>query len=253
MKVISRALVGLCALAIPVLSVAQTYQIEADASLVRSSFDFDRGGDADVNQLLLGARYYLAPVETVGPWAESAFLQKSSSAGIELSRTSGDVEGDTDFTVDGFYVTPTNLIVGGELSSSDATDIAVFGGMYLDDRTTAIARVSLGDVDSIGGEYKTIRQLSSGNDLAIEAGLALLDAVDTGFELDGTATYFLSDQLGALAGVSFVDVGDFDEITLTGGAEYFLSETIAARGGLSLGFGDSRDSTSILIGVLGRF
>ena len=170
-----------------------------------------------------------------------------------MSRSGGDVSGDTDFSIDAFYVTPEDLIVGGELSSDDVTDIAVFGGLYLDDKTTAIARISIGDADSIGLEYKTLRQLASGNDLTVEANVALVDAADTGFEIGGSGVYFLSDQLGVLGGLSYQDIGDFDLFTLSSGAEYFLSETLAVNGGLSLGFGDSVDTTSFFIGVLGRF
>lgn len=253
MKITVTALFSLGMLITPLISVAQSYQIEAEANLSLLSFDLDRGGDGDANSLRFGARYYLVPVETVGPWGESAFLQKSSSAGIELSRISGDVDSDTDFAVDAFYVTPDDLIVGGELSSSDATDISVFGGLYLDDRTTAIARISLGDIDSIGAEYKTMLQLAGGNDLTAEAGFALQDAADTGFEIDASAVYYLSDQLGVLGGLSYQDIGSFDEFTLATGAEYFVSETLAARGALLLSFGDATDTTTFTIGVVGRF
>lgn len=253
MKKISTALIGLGALAVPLLSAAQSYQIEADASFTRASTDFDNGGDADVNLISFGGRYFLAPVQTVGPWSESAFLQKSSSAGIELSRVSGDTDSDTDFTVDARYVTPADLIVGGELSSDDETDISVFGGKYLDDRTTAIARISLGDIDRIGGEYKTLRQLASGNDLLIEAGLAFVDAADSGLELEGSGTYFLTDQLGVLAGLSFLDIGDFDRTIFTAGAGYFLSETLEVLGALTLTSADTSDATALTIGVVGRF
>ena len=188
----------------------------------------------------------------MGPYAESAFLQKSISAGVNLTRTGGDFENDTDFAVDVFYVFPTDFIAGGELSSSDATDIEVFGGKYLDNRTTVIGRISIGDVDSIGAEYKTILKTASGNDVTAEASFALLDAADDGFEIDGAATYFLSDQLGVLGGASYQDVGD-DVFTVLGGAQYFLSPTLAARGGLAFGFGDSADTTTINIGVVGRF
>ena len=245
-------LLNLALLATPLISAAQPYQIEAEANIARTSLDFD-AGDFDSNLFTLSARHYLAPVETVGPWTESAFLQKSSSAGVSLSRSGGDISGDTDFSIDAFYVTPENLIVGGELSSDDVTDIAVFGGLYLDDKTTAIARISIGDADSIGLEYKTLRQLASGNDLTVEANVALVDAADTGFEIGGSGVYFLSDQLGVLGGLSYQDIGDFDVFTLSSGAEYFLSETLAVNGGLSLGFGDSVDTTSFFIGVLGRF
>lgn len=253
MKLPITALLSVGILAAPQISLAQPYQIEAEANLSRSNFDFDNGGDADANVLSLSARYYLVPVETVGPWSESAFLQKSSSGGVELSRISGDVDSDTDFTVDAFYVTPDDLIIGGELSSADETDISVFGGRYLDDKTTAIARISLGDVDSLGLEYKTLMQLASGNNLTAEAGVALLDASDTGFEIDASATYYLSDQLGVLGGAAFQDIGDSDQFTLSTGAEYFVSETLAARGGLALGFGDPIDTTTIFVGVIGRF
>lgn len=253
MKLSVTGLLSLGILAAPLISVAEPYQIQADAAVARSSFDFDRGGDADVNSINLGVRYYLEPVETVGPWSESAFLQKSSSAGVELSRVSGDTESDTDFTVDAFYVTPEDFILGGELSSADETDISAFGGLYLDDRTTAIARISLGDIDSLSAEYKTLINLAGGNDLKAEAGFALQDAVDTGFEIDASATYYLSDQLGVLGGVSYQDIGDFDEFMLTAGAEYFLTETMAAGGALTLGFGEPRDSTALILGVVVRF
>lgn len=246
-------LFGLGMLVAPLSSVAQSYQIEAEADLSLSFLDFDAGGDGDGYLLGIRARGYLQPVETVGPWSESAFLQKSSSAGIELTRSGGDFISDTDFGVDLFYVTPDDIIFGGELSSSDATDISVFGGIYLDDRTTAIARISLGDTDSIGAEYKRILQTASGNDLTAEASLFLLDAADTGLGIAASGVYFLSDQLGVLGGLSYQDIGDFDEFTLITGAEYFLSETIAARGGLSFSFGSSVDDTTIIGGVVARF
>lgn len=253
MKLSPISLLGLGLLTIPLTSIAQSYQVEAEINIVRSSLDIERGGDVDNNLLGLSGRYYLAPVETVGPWSESAFLQKSSSAGLSLSRTSGDSPSDTDFEVDARYVTPENLILGGELSSSDATDVSVFGGIYLDDRSTAIARISLGDIDTLGVEYKNLLQLSGGSNLAAEAGFTLKDADKTGFEIDAGATYYLSDQLGVLAGLSFEDVGDFDQLTLATGAEYFLSETIAAGAGLSFGFGDPYDSFTILLGAKARF
>ena len=246
-------LLGLGMLAAPLASVAQTYQVEAEANLFFVSFDPDNGGDIDGTVIDLNGRYFLEPVETVGPYTESAFLQKSISAGINLTRTGGDFNNDTDFAVDVFYVFPTDLIAGGELSSSDATDIAVFGGKYLDDRTTVIGRISIGDIDSIGAEYKTILKTASGNDLTAEASFALLDAADDGFEIDGSATYFLSNQLGVLGGLGYQDIDDSDTFNVVGGAEYFLSPTLAARGGLSFGFGDSVDTTTVSIGVVGRF
>lgn len=253
MKLLPFALLGIAMLSTPLTSFAQSYQAEAEINISRTTFDFDRGRDADANVIGLAGRYFLAPVEIVGPWSESAFLQKSSSVGISLSRVSGDVDSDTDFDVDVRYVTPENLILGGELSSSDATDISAFGGIYLDDRSTAIARISLGDIDTLGVEYRNLLQLSGGNSLAAEASFTLQDAADTGFEIDVSSTYYLSDQLGLLAGLSYEDIGNFDLLTLTSGAEYFISPTIAVAGGLSLGFGDPQDRTNILIGALARF
>jgi len=241
---------GACAT--PLVSVAQTYQIEANAEMGIRSFDFDRGGSGDGNIINLGARYYLAPVETVGPWAESAFLQKSTSAGIALFRTGDNFDSNTDFAIDLFLVTADNLILGGQLGSNDATNIGAFGGLYLDDRTTAIASISLGDIDSIGGEYKTIMQLASGNDLTAEANIALVNAGDSGIAIGGSATYYLSDQLGVSGGLGLETFGN-EEISLEVGAKYFLSETLAVGGDLSLAFGDFLDTTSITIGAIGRF
>jgi len=248
------ALVICCgALINPTVSTALTFQAEAGAALSLVSFDFDRGGSADGNVLALDARYHLAPIELVGPWMESGFLQKSSSIGAQLSRSGGDFNSDTDIGLDVFFVTAENFIVGGGLSSDDTNDLFFLGGTYLDDRTTALIRISLGDADSIGAEYKTLTQVASGNDVTLEAGIALINAADTGIAIDLSGVYFLSDQMGVGGLFSFEDVGSNDQMTLGASVDYGVSETLTAVGGVTLGFGDFVDTTTFTVGVSGRF
>ena len=86
-----------------------------------------------------------------------------------------------------------------------------------------------------------------------DAGAALIDASDTGFNVNAEGVYYLSRQLGLSAGIDYTKIKNGDETAFTVGASYFLGESLLTSVEYSKSSGDAPDSNNLLFGVAMRF
>lgn len=260
---LNRLAVSLALLAaVPAMSSAQTFQMEAGVVVGKGEV-----GSVDYNTLAARGRYYLRAVP-IGdePFSEAPFIDKA--AHVELGYLKLDPDQGNAFDtlgIEGHFVTQQNYIFEASVDRNDAggnggssTDLEVGIGKYLDARSAAILTLELEDD---AADTKTLgvskRHLSDGTSpgtwWAYDIGAALISADDTGFQLEASGTYYLSQQLGVTAGIDLtkIDNGDTTEVELTG--EYFINELMAGSLTYLTSSGDGPDNKSILLTARVRF
>lgn len=223
----------LCITTATTAAIAESFQYEANGRYAMTD-----QGRLDVDVLSIGATAHLKPVNTTGhPFAEAAFLEKSSYASLDYVDITVDVgseEKDYDgFAFAGRYVFPdSDFIVEATLETGDLDTLGFGGGVYLDGRTTIIGFVETsdddaGDLDIIGAKYRIVTNVKAGNTLAVGAQLKLIDAGrDDAIEALGEADFYLDDftSIGALLSVT---QGDFDAFGIGLRGQYFVSPQLA--------------------------
>lgn len=249
---------------------AAPFQMEGVAGIGKTTIDFSDGDSFELDNLSIGGRYFLQPVDsTTGPLDERPFIDKSAHIGLLYLQQKPE-EGNEDVTstgLDARFVTLTDMIFDvGYLSNklpgdNKITTTSIGVGKYLDSRTTGVLRFERSsndgiDVDAIGGTFRRLVDGAvDGTAMAYEIDLAYIDAPeDNGYEIGLDGTYYPSTPLGISGGLSRADIGDSDSTTFSLEARYFFTETLAAGALYSkTSDSDNDDVTIILLNVGARF
>lgn len=224
-----------CALALGLSSAVAAESFQYQANGLYATTD---QGNLDVDVLSIGATAHLKPVNTTGhPFAEAAFLEKSSYASLDYVDITADIgnrEKDYDgLAFSGRYVFPdSDFIVEAALETGDLDTVSIGGGVYLDGSTTIIGFFetsddNAGDIDVLGAKYRLLTNVQAGNTLAVGAHLKYIDAGrDDAIEAGAEADYYVNDftSVGALLNIT---QGDFDSVAFGIRGQHFLSPELA--------------------------
>lgn len=269
MKKTTLSLAVACAMGLS--AAANAYQFEVNAGFDRlqtSSFDDD--------VWTISGTAYLQPVDdSVGPYAEAAFLNKSSFLSLGYANLDGDVIDGHAYSIGGEYVIEgSNVILGAaftrfDLDSplDDGDSFAFTVGMYLNDTTTLRLNYDYQDWDNSDDQYLdlTVRHLTedmgNGMRVAVEGSVGWFEIDPDGmgsadaWTIGVGADLYINTQLSVGAGVNYAhgdnEVEGYDWDLR---ARYFFTPQFAAN----IGYGElnpdwGRTTKAWTIGLTGRF
>jgi hypothetical protein len=274
-----KVLIAAAVAAVSTSAVASDYRFQIDADYAANEVN----KEVDTDIMSLAGTFYLAPVDdSVGPKAEAAFLNKSSSIFLGYGRTNLDASSadiiDPGFTVrldedgdvwalGGRFVTSNGIILELDYATVEIDDVIdsnslLLGvGYYLNDSSA----ITLGYVQSEEDEfdlendiwsagYKTL--LNDNLNLEAKFDYSDPDFGEKAYDLSGAADYYLNTNAsigGVLGYVSSDD--DFTEAWVYGiRGEYFFNSNIALNASYSVSTPDKGDDNSVWsIGLTGRF
>jgi hypothetical protein len=274
----NKVLIAAAIAAVSTSAAANDYRFQIDADYAANEVN----KEVDTEVAALAGTFYLAPVDdSVGPKAEAAFLNQSSSISLGYGRSNLEVGAggiDPGFTVNldedgdvwalgGRFVTGNGIILEADYTAVeidkviDSETLGVGIGYYLNDTSAVTLGYVHSEEDTFGLEddiwsvgYKTL--LNDSINLEAEFDYSDPKFGKKAYGLTGAADYYLNENAsigGVLGYVSSDD--DFAKAWVYGvRGEYFFTSNIAINAGYTVSAPDKGDDNSIWsIGLTGRF
>lgn len=217
------------ALSVP-YTYAASYQVELGGSSGTIESDTT---ETDFTGVYL--QYHLDSVDiSKGPWAEAAFLNKSTFLRVDYRETDNDIQDADDFTDTSLFaralITKDAIV---ELSYTDGEFDERYHlgiGTYLTDNVDVL--LSYSDTDetdesSTSLDVHVLNPSAADSALALDAGIAYLDHDEQdGYALRGGLDYYFNRQFSLGGQFSYDNVGDLDTKTTTLRATVFVTKNI---------------------------
>jgi hypothetical protein len=252
-------------------ATADTYQFQLDGAYVRSTTELSGFADIDADGFGLSGTFHFTLVDdSIGPFAEAAFLNKASNlqlAYVAIEAESGPITVDSDeWQFGGRGVFSGRGILEAAYVRQDIegfeTDIwLISGGAYITDRSSLLLTYTNSDselddkINTFALDYKNVLTINNGAAMNVEAGISYTDPDrgDSSTSIAGALDYYFTPRFGLGGILSYSTSDDVDVFSYGIQAQYFFNSHIAIAGAAENSNSDDIDISILSIALTGRF